>query len=1817
MAIAGLLLVAMAALASPAHALACPDTTGGNSATPIDVTYYLTEGACTKTAPPTGVKMTVRIQDNLAFATFTRPGQANPSVSTSFTTGYVCSNAGDPPAANVARFSYGNSTSCTTTVRLDNGAEFSFKADNDAGGYSSSLTEVSFSVPATKTNLIQPPFTTVFKQTANFTAVVMGGVGPATGVVNFKDGATALGSIGLAAAGGGLSVVSIASGPQSEHACAIMTNATVKCWGRNDRGQLGNNSTDDSSAPVDVQGLTGVVALALGTSHSCALTAAGGVKCWGSNDFGRLGNNAIGDQATPVDVSGLTSAVTAIAVGNGHGCALTFAAGLKCWGLNSDGQLGTGGTASTGLAADVPALTSDVTAIAAGGNHTCAMTTTNGIMCWGDNADGAVGDGTSGTDRLVPTAVPFFSSAALNVAISVGARHSCAIANIGSSSGRPFCWGDNSSGQIGADPALTPRLLSPSASNNLAVEFSGGGIVEISAGSNHTCVRVALGSVRCLGGNASGQLGVGTFSSSFQGLYLGSLDTGVRTIVAANGSSYAVTTGLGAKSWGANAFGRLGDGLSTNRSLPSDVLGLDAGRAAASFSTSALAAGSHPFTATYVGDLNHTGSLSSTRDHTVTKAATTTTLAATPASTSVFGQAVTLTATVTSAAGTPGGTVAFSDNVNGALGTVTLSAGGVATLSTSALSVGAHTITATYSGATNFLVSSGTRAYTVNKAATTTTLTSSVNPSVFGQSVTFTARVTAVSGSAKPTGTITVTDTTSSTVVGGIDLNAITQSKVQAGDGFACSLGSEGGVTCWGNNADGQLGDGTTTNRLTPVAVSGLSSGVESIATGSSHACAVTKLGAVKCWGSNALGQLGDGTTTSRSTPVTVTGMSSGILAVAAGNGSTCAFDEVGKVFCWGDGGQGELGNGGTDNKLAPVPVPALSGGIKAIALGGSTGCAIIASGGLVCWGANALGQVGDGSSVNQLTPVGVFGLDSEGVASVAVGNSHTCAVTTVGAALCWGNNFLGQIGDGTVFGRLTPTPVLGLESGVATINLGSNHSCAVTKAGAVRCWGGNTFGQLGNGGTTDQSTSVAVSGLSSGVSSIAGGTGFTCARTTTGFIRCWGSNSGELGDGTQTERHTPVATLHPVAGLGSFTVQSLSLAGGLHALRATYAGDGNYLTSQSPVLNQTVNKAPNTITFPALANIAFNASPPVPAATASSGLPVSYSSTTTAVCTTTSAGVIKLLSAGTCTIAASQAGNANFLAATTVSRSFTRAKGPNTITFPALASTALGSTPPVPKAVASSSLAVTYSSTTTAVCTATSTGAFTLISVGTCSITASQAGNVNFVAATPVARSFSVAKRTSTTTLTASKNPAALGTSVTLTATAGTGATGNVVFKNGTATIATVALTNGAAATAFTPSVAGTLPITAAYAGDANFNASTSAALKLIAFASCKDGFASALPVAGANASVFGTTVGATGETGEPNHAGNSGALNSVWCTWTAPATGTVTIDTTGSSFNTTLGVYTGTSVAGLTQVAANDNIGPGNSQSRVSFAATAGTAYRIAIDGVSATGAYVLNIALAPPAPVTFASVLPTARSIATGATATAFATMINTGAVAATACSLALPPGFPANFSYQITNATNALTGTPDTPVNIAAGAAQGFFLAVTPLVDLNSTELAIVFDCTNTPTTITVPGLNTLLLSASSTPSPDLISIGSTPSGDGIASIPGATGSTAFGAATINIGAAGTITASVDDNGRGLALTALLCVTNPNTGACTNPATPAASATFALAANASATVAVFVTGTGTVPFDPGANRLFLRFKTADGVTRGATSVAVRTQ
>ena len=314
--------------------------------------------------------------------------------------------------------------------------------------------------------------------------------------------------------------------------------------------------------------------------------------------------------------------------------------------------------------------------------------------------------------------------------------------------------------------------------------------------------------------------------------------------------------------------------------------------------------------------------------------------------------------------------------------------------------------------------------------------------------------------------------------------------------------------------------------------VPGLGSGVAAIAAGYYHTCALTSAGGVECWGWNDHGQLGDGRQRcgdvhcSSLNPVAVAGLASGVAAIAAGGYHTCALMSGGGVKCWGDNESGQLGDGTTIDRHTPVDVSGLASGVAAISAGGAHSCAL-SSGGVLCWGYNTYGQLGDGTTDMRHTPVAVSGLAS-GVTAISAGGGHTCALTSASAAVCWGYNGSGQLGDGTTTDRHAPVAVSGLASGVAAIAPGGAHTCALTTAGGVRCWGWNRRGQLGDGTTTGRRTPVAVSGLASGVKAIAAGNEHTCALTSPGGVDCWGWNGeGELGD------WTTVTSLEPVGVIG------------------------------------------------------------------------------------------------------------------------------------------------------------------------------------------------------------------------------------------------------------------------------------------------------------------------------------------------------------------------------------------------------------------------------------------------------------------------------------------------------------------------------------------------------------------------------------------------------------------------------------------------------------------------------------------------------------
>jgi alpha-tubulin suppressor-like RCC1 family protein len=300
-----------------------------------------------------------------------------------------------------------------------------------------------------------------------------------------------------------------------------------------------------------------------------------------------------------------------------------------------------------------------------------------------------------------------------------------------------------------------------------------------------------------------------------------------------------------------------------------------------------------------------------------------------------------------------------------------------------------------------------------------------------------------------------------------------------------------------------------------PAAMTMIPSGATAVSAGDRHACAIVTSGGVECWGNNSLGQLGDGTTNTNSyisSPVTVSGLS-GVTAISAGGDFTCSLLPNETVMCWGHNGYGQLGDGTKMNRTTPVAVSGLSG-VIAIAAGLRSACALLSGGVVKCWGDNFNGELGNGTKGSpSTTPVTVSGLN--GASAVSVGNSHACAVVAAGAAKCWGENSDGQLGDGTKGDSTAPVAVSAL-SGATAISAGVSNTCALLTSGAVSCWG--LGAGLGNGTTTPNAYSsipVAVSDLSGGVA-ISAGAIHTCALLVDGALKCWGNNyDGQLGADT------------------------------------------------------------------------------------------------------------------------------------------------------------------------------------------------------------------------------------------------------------------------------------------------------------------------------------------------------------------------------------------------------------------------------------------------------------------------------------------------------------------------------------------------------------------------------------------------------------------------------------------------------------------------------------------------------------------------------
>jgi alpha-tubulin suppressor-like RCC1 family protein len=429
---------------------------------------------------------------------------------------------------------------------------------------------------------------------------------------------------------------------------------------------------------------------------------------------------------------------------------------------------------------------------------------------------------------------------------------------------------------------------------------------------------------------------------------------------------------------------------------------------------------------------------------------------------------------------------------------------------------------------------------------------------------------TTITASQVATSTYTIASTsTTLTVENAPEITQLSLSNISS-----CALTSTGAMKCWGSNSYGQIGTLASGEQKTPSDVPDFTNNISAIAVGDTRMCALTTTGEVKCIGNGVAGS-------------NTSGISSGAISISSGYINSCALMSYGGVKCWGDNWTGQLGDGTSVNRSPAVNVKGLTSGVTEITSGIQFTCALLSGGSVKCWGANNYGQLGDGTTSNRYEPtqVTVNGQPISGVASLSGGYEHACAVLTNGQAMCWGRNDYGQLGDGTTTNRSVPTSVKvnGQPiSGIASISGGLKHTCAITTGGAAKCWGHNEMGSLGNGEITNSSTPVNVDGLNSGVLSIDAGKGFTtCATVTGSSVKCWGQSwAGNVGDGFSINRLSPVN----VVGLMSSSPSATTL-GALILPSSSYTTSSADFTLAAPTSSR-----PGAITFassnPAVATV-------------------------------------------------------------------------------------------------------------------------------------------------------------------------------------------------------------------------------------------------------------------------------------------------------------------------------------------------------------------------------------------------------------------------------------------------------------------------------------------------------------------------------------------------------------------------------------------------------------------------------------------------------
>ncbi len=747
----------------------------------------------------------------------------------------------------------------------------------------------------------------------------------------------------------GLTIKAIAAG--GYHTCVIASDDRAYCWGNNGSGQLGNNSTTNSSIPVAVDtsgvlnGLT-VKAISAGYNFTCAIASDNNTYCWGDNSYGgQLGNNSSTSSSVPVAVttSGVLSGLTvkAITSSDYHTCVIASNNNAYCWGYGSSGSY-TLGTNSVALSRVPVAVTTSgvlsgltINSISAGGEHTCVVASNNKAYCWGTNRYGQLGNNSTTNSS---TAVAVTTSGVLSgltvKAVASGDSHTCAVA----SNNNSYCWGLNSYGQLGNNSttnSLVPVTVTTSgALSGLTIKF-------VTAGSHHNCTVASNDKIYCWGYNSYGQLGASSYNNSSVAVSLNITGAMINDITSIGTTNLSRTTDntIWRQYTQATRFN------SVKKTSQSQIVlqAVDGGL----FHTCAIASDNKA----YCWGNNGNGQLgiNSTTSKFVPVA--------------VISSGVLAGKTIkaispgfyhTCAIASDNKAYCWGSGYNGQLGDNTTDQDYVpVAVSTSGALSGLGITAIAAGGYHNCVIASNNKAY------------------CWGADWSGQLGNNSTSNSSVPVAV------TTSGVLSGLTIKAISN-----GESHTCAIASNDKVYCWGDNSYGQLGNNSTTDSSVPVAVttSGVLSGltIKALSLGGYHTCVIASNNKTYCWGYNTYRQLGNNSTSNSSVPVAVT--TSGVLSgltikfLSAGGYHNCVVASNNNAYCWGRNDDGQLGNNSTNNSSTPVAVNntgVLSGlTLKSIAAGFFHNCVIASDDNTYCWGENALGALGNNSTNQSSVPV-------------------------------------------------------------------------------------------------------------------------------------------------------------------------------------------------------------------------------------------------------------------------------------------------------------------------------------------------------------------------------------------------------------------------------------------------------------------------------------------------------------------------------------------------------------------------------------------------------------------------------------------------------------------------------------------------------------------------------------------------------------------------------------------------------------------------------------------------------------------------------